>query len=211
MAGTGLYSYYLFVKTNIKHFFMPHLLLSILLLIVTFLLFGLKNLDAQTVAMPLEMLVSLIGIVLLTPVFAPEEKEELTDLMLTKAVSYSAIINIRLLYSMVSLIGVIGAFVVYLRLQHSDVSMLHFLGTCASAVLLGGIGFCAAALLRQVIAGYMAALLFYLLNFVFGKKLGGFYIFQMAQGSYDDKIWQAGVGLLLIVATLYLNTKGKGR
>lgn len=55
----------------LKHNFLPHFALAIAILLLTPVLFGVNDLDAKAAAVPLEVLVALTGIVLLTPVFAP--------------------------------------------------------------------------------------------------------------------------------------------
>ena len=150
------------------------------------------------VALPLELIVSLIGIIMLTPIFAPEENSDLADLMLSKSFSYFKIIGFRVLYSFVMLVVFIGSFTVFLSYQHSDVTMMHFLGTIASAIFLGGLGLCIAAICNHVIVGYMGAMLFYVMNFFSGDQLKGLYLFGMAEGSSYEKYWQALIGIFMI-------------
>ena len=58
-------------KTNLRHNSLLSIVAAVLLCLITPLLIGTANLDRNSAAMPLEMFVSLIGIVLLTPVFQP--------------------------------------------------------------------------------------------------------------------------------------------
>ena len=67
-------------KINIRHNFLPHWGLAVLILILTPVIFGITKLDEASAAMPLEMFVSLIGVILLVPVFLPEQKDEVWGL-----------------------------------------------------------------------------------------------------------------------------------
>jgi len=58
-----------------------------MLVLLTPVLFGTSDLDAQAAAIPLEMFVSLLGIVLLTPVFHPEQNQEIAEIVASKYVS----------------------------------------------------------------------------------------------------------------------------
>ena len=64
-------------KSNLRHNFAPHFLLALVLLLLTPVLFGVANLDRTASAVPLEVFVSLTGIILLTPVFQPEQNPEI--------------------------------------------------------------------------------------------------------------------------------------
>ena len=68
-------------KINLRHNALLSIGVAVLLCLVTPFLIGTANLDRNSAAMPLEMFVSLIGIVLLTPVFQPEQNEEIDDLV----------------------------------------------------------------------------------------------------------------------------------
>ena len=62
-------------KINLRHNALLSIAVAVLLCLVTPFLIGTANLNRNSAAMPLEMFVSLIGIVLLTPVFQPEQNE----------------------------------------------------------------------------------------------------------------------------------------
>ena len=71
---------------------------SCIWLLLTPVLVGTENLDQQGAAVPLEMFVALIGIILLTPVFLPEQNAEIHDLVASKYVSVLRIYLIRTVY-----------------------------------------------------------------------------------------------------------------
>ena len=60
-------------RLDLKRNFLPHLCLALLLVLLTPVLFGLNDLDTQGSAVPLELMMPLTGILLLTPIFLPEQ------------------------------------------------------------------------------------------------------------------------------------------
>lgn len=166
------------------------------------LLIGTANLDRNAAAMPLEMFVSLIGIVLLTPVFQPEQNEEINDLVSSKYFSTEKVYLIRIVYSAVVAILFIVAFTVYMKIRSCDMAPVMVLGTVADAVFLGAMGMLTSALTGNTVIGYMPPLLYYALNIGMGPKLGSFYLFSMAIGNYKAKIWLFAMGVLMIAGSL---------
>ena len=64
------------LKLDLKHNVLRPFFLSVILLALVPLLAGTANLDQNSSAVPLEMFVALLGIVMLTPVFQPEQDRE---------------------------------------------------------------------------------------------------------------------------------------
>ena len=60
-------------KINLKYNIPLHILICVLMLLVSPFLMGVANLGAQDTAKVLEMYAALIGIVLLPPIFMPEQ------------------------------------------------------------------------------------------------------------------------------------------
>lgn len=65
-------------RLDLKRNFLPHLCLALLLVLLTPVLFGLNDLDTQGSAVPLELMMPLTGILLLTPIFLPEQGSRCT-------------------------------------------------------------------------------------------------------------------------------------
>ena len=59
-------------------------MLSVVIILLTPVLFGISNLDTKAAAVPLEMLISTIGIILLVPIFQPEQNNEIEDVVLSQ-------------------------------------------------------------------------------------------------------------------------------
>ena len=90
---------------NLRHNFLPHLLLALVITFLTPIIFGISSLNERESAQPLEMLLSLTGTVLLTPIFMPEQNENIRDLIRSKKIDYLAVCFIRLLYSVFFLLS----------------------------------------------------------------------------------------------------------
>lgn len=163
---------------------------------------GTANLDGKSAALPLEMFVSLIGIVLLTPVFAPEQNEEVHDLVSSKFVDITMVYLIRVIYSIMLTVGMIGLFGAYMESRNCDVSLPLLLGTAADAVFLGAMGMFVSALCKNTVIGYMMPILYYALNIGMGSRMGNFYLFSMTIGEYGAKLWLFLTGMLLTGASL---------
>ena len=176
---------------------------AVLLCLVTPLFIGTANLDRNSAAMPLEMFVSLIGVVLLTPVFQPEQNEEIDDLVSSKYCSTAKVHLIRTVYSAGIVALLICVFTVSMKLQSCDVAPVLSLGTIADALFLGSMGMLTSALTGNTVIGYMPPLLYYALNIGMGPKLGSLYLFSMVTGSYTAKLWLFLAGLLMMAAALF--------
>ena len=68
-------------RLDLKRNFLPHLCLALLLVLLTPVLFGLNDLDTQGSAVPLELMMPLTGILLLTPIFLPEQDPAVRDVV----------------------------------------------------------------------------------------------------------------------------------
>ena len=190
-------------KKNLRHNSLLSIAASVMLCLITPLLIGTANLDLNSAAMPLEMFVSLIGIVLLTPVFQPEQNEEIYDLVSSKYCNIGKVYLIRTLYSVVVVILLICLFTVYMQTQGSDVTIILVFGTVANAIFLGSMGMLTSALTGNTVIGYMPPFLYYALNIGMGPKLGSFYLFSMTVGNFRAKIWLLAAGVLMITVSLF--------
>lgn len=189
-------------KISLKHNALLSVLVAASIILITPVLFGTVNLDRLASAAPLEMFVSLIGIVLLTPVFQPEQNKEIRDLVASKYVSPIPIYAIRTLYAAIIAAVFIGVFGVYMRGQECDVTPLLLIGTAANAIFLGSLGMMTASLTDNTVTGYMTPMVFYALNYGMGSQWGPLYLFSMSQGDFESKQWLLIIGAVLIGASL---------
>lgn len=191
---------------NIKHQSALSILVAAVILVITPILFGTAYLNSIETAVPLEMFVSLIGIVLLPPVFQPEQDDTIRDLVSSKYISTNWVYCIRTVYATILIIIFIGLFSGYLCLRQSDVTVWLFLGTIANALFLGALGIITAALTNNTIIAYMIPLVYYGLNYGAGKKLGNYFLFSMQIPNFIPKLWLGITGGLLICCALIIKT-----
>lgn len=189
-------------KSNLKHNMRLSVAVAVVILFITPILFGTANLDRETSAVPLEMFVSLVGIALFVPVFGPEERREIDDLVSSKYVETGLVCLIRTVTAMVLAAGVVGGFVLYMGMRSCDVTAMLFAGTLADAVFLGGLGMMTSACTENTVLGYMVCLLYYGMNYGAGGKLGHFYLFSMRIAEYEPKAWLFCAGISLIFGAL---------
>lgn len=163
---------------------------------------GTANLDRYASAVPLEMFVSLIGIVMLTPIFAPEQNADIDDLVSSKYVSTVKIYLVRAVYSVIILALFIGLFSVYMGIRNCDITLGLMAGTLSDAIFLGSLGMAASSLCNNTVAAYMIPLVYYAVNYGMGGKLKNYYLFSMTAGEFRPKIWMLVAGILLIAASI---------
>lgn len=187
------------------------ILLAAALLCAVPVIFGIQALDRTASAVPLEMAAALTGILLFTPLFAPEAEEGIRDTVEAKYTPYNAVIAARVtgmaLFELLSL----AVFVLIMDANGCDAGLSMALGTFAQALFLGGLGFLGSSVTKNTAIGYMLPVMYYILNCVGGKTMfGPFYLFSMQTGSFIEKWFLAGAALLLFPAGFLFRRKNAG-
>lgn len=196
-------------KINLKHNACLSIIVSVVIMLLIPIIVGTANLDMYASAVPLEMFVSLIGIVMLPPVFAPEQNADIDDLVSSKYVSTVKIYLIRTVYSIVILALFIGLFCVYMGIRNCDVALGLMTGTLSDAIFLGSLGMITSSVCNNTVIAYMIPLVYYAVNYGMGGKLKNYYLFSMTVGKYEPKIWMLVTGILLITASILLRAVQK--
>ncbi len=186
------------LSVNLRRNFLPHVAIAIVIVLLTPVVFSISSLDTKSAAQPIEMLLSLTGTVLLTPVFLPEQDENIRDLIRSRRTDYTHICIMRVIYSVLTLAVIIAGFVLVMRYFECDVTIRHAAGGFATALLLGSIGFFAVAISGNTPVGYMASLMYYIANIGLKDRLGKLYLFSMSTGSFEEKFWLIAVSAALI-------------
>jgi len=187
-------------KKQVKLTLLINLLLALLILIITPVIFGIRNLDNIASAFVLERFVSLIGIVLLTPIFLPEQNKNIAELVESKYTSHIKIYLIRFIISAIFLFILISGFIFIMIMMSCEFDTLRFiLGTFATAFFLGSVGFLTYAVSDNIVFGYMASLGYYVFNMFNGSKLKNLYLFSLGKNSFTEKYWLLGIGTAFIV------------
>ena len=192
------------LSVNLRHNFLPHLFLALVIVFFTPVIFGISSLNPIESAQPFEKLLSLTGTILLTPVFLPEQNENIRDLIRSKRIDHLAVCFIRLLYSVFFLAVIFGIFTLIMYNSESEITIKHFIGGYASALFLGALGFFSAGISRNFVIGYMVSMIYYISNFAMKDELKNLYLFSMSAGSFHEKYWLIGSSAILFVITFVL-------
>ncbi len=187
-----------------------NLFLAAAYLLMIPLLRGIANLDMVRSAECLEQAVILTGIFLIAPLPAPEQSKAIQEVVCTKRISYWKILLLRFIMSMLFLIMMICLFSAIMVWKNCIFPFVPYVvGTVIGAMALGSFGFAAVIFSNSVIAGYLASVGYFLLNFLGNISDDSiFYLFSMGKGNYSTKVWLLGLSLLVItVAFIYERRK----
>lgn len=173
-------------SVNLKHNFPVNFVLACIAAAAAPALFGISSLSARDAYKPIEFMLPFSGMFLLTPVFYPEQNENIRDLMRSKKTGYLSVCLIRVICSVTALTLISAALTYAMKLSESDAGIQHFFAGFVSALLLGGMGFLFSSVSGSVTAGYMAAAIFYLAGYGMKSKLGAVCIFAMTVSRDGD-------------------------
>lgn len=188
-------------RINLRHNFPVHFGIAAAVAILTPLVFSISALDFTASAQPLEMLLCMAGTALLTPVFLPEQNENIRDVIRSKRVDYLTVCFMRVVYSAVALAAIIGVFTFAMKLCECNVTLVHFGAGFASAFFLGAIGLAFAKFGGSPTVGYMASMIYYLGNFGLKDKLGKFFLFSVSGGERSVNAVLLVGGAVIIAGT----------
>ncbi|WP_049730352.1 hypothetical protein [Dorea sp. D27] len=196
-------------KINLKHNILPHLLVTAAILFLSPLVLGVSNLEAPDTAKVLEMYVALTGIILLTPVFLPEQNKDLRDLVYSKYVKASSVYLVRIVEAVIAMGVFLGIYMWMLDNNNCQMDLIkYFGGTLAEMLFLGGIGILCYGLFDNLVIGYMVPIFYYIVAMGSGDRyLKMLYPFSMARGSYEEKIYLLIAGVVMITAGVALRSR----
>lgn len=196
-------------KVNLKFNLCPHIISAISLCLISPLIMGLKNLDSINTAKILEIYISLLGIILLVPLFMPEQDKDIRDLIKSKKESIVMNYLIRIAEALLFLVIMVLVFLAYLKIGNCTFDFAqYFYGTISTCIFLGGLGVLVYSIVDNIAVGYMVPILYYILCQGSGEKyLGKFYLFSMMQGNYIDKKYLLIAGIVMIVIGIFYRSK----
>lgn len=182
----------------IRRQYAPHLGITLLFCCMSGFFVSFRNLDAMQAAKVMEMYVAFNGILLMTPLFMPEQNREIWLLEQSKAMSMWKLYLIRILEAVILLAVIVTVFIQLLKQGECQFDAgKMWIGAFSEILLIGSIGFCVSGITNQVVLGYMTAVVYFVANIGGGKYLGDFAMFQMMKGEYDF-----AVPMLLLSAAL---------
>ena len=196
-------------KVNLKHNILPHLLVTAAILCLSPLVLGVSNLEAPDTAKVLERYVALTGIILLTPVFLPEQNKDLRDLVNSKYMKAVSVYFIRIVEAVLILAVFLGIYMWMLDGNNCQMDLIKYYGgTIAEMLFLGGLGVLGYGLSDNVVIGYMLPVFYYIVAMGSGDKyLKMFYPFSMEAGSYNEKIYLLVTAAVMITAGVVLRSR----
>ncbi|MBR1823715.1 MAG: hypothetical protein IJ779_05725 [Ruminococcus sp.] len=186
------------VFSDVRRNFLLHYLIALGIILITPMIFGTAQLSEKMAAQPLEIMSSLMGGVLLVPIFSPEQNASIRDVVRSKKTSYRLVCFIRIFCSLVVLVILISALTMYMRYSDSEVTFRLYFGAFASGAALGSLGLLSSAVSDNYIIGYMVGASYFLMNLFLKDKLGRFNLFAMSEGVMDGKGWLVITAALLI-------------
>ena len=131
----------------------------------------------------MEMYVALTGIVLLTPLFMPEQDREIWRLEQSRVFPMWKLYALRIVTALAALAAVVTVFVGILACGNEGLNLWNlWLGGFCEAVFLGSLGYFTSALTNQAVLGYMISILYYAVNVGASDRLGVMGLFQMMRG-----------------------------
>lgn len=167
------------------------------------LIVSFKNLELEQSAQLIDKLYSLIGLVMMIPLFSPDVDKGALAVIYTRRQSYLGILFNRLVIELISVSIILLLFLVRLNSSQSVVSFgSFFFAGLANVLFLGGIGLIFSSLFDQLVLALMVPLLYYVANIGGSKYFGHFYLFSLANQDLVSKSWLALVGMLLIGISL---------
>ena len=176
----------------------PHLLVTLLFCCMSGFFVSFRNLDEQQAAKVMEMYAAFTGILLLTPLFMPEQNREIWLLEKSRATPLWKLYLIRLLEALTVLALVVTVFLWLMKEGNSQFAMGRlWQGSFCEICFLGAVGFFVSGVTNQVVLGYMAAVVYFFVNIGASKYLGKLALFQMMKGEYDFMFPMALAALLL--------------
>lgn len=203
--------YWKIEKMNLKYHIPLHVFVCVLMLCVSPLLMGVENLSAVDTAKVLERYVALIGIIMLVPVFLPEQDMGIRELVYAKYTKSAEVYLIRLFGNIFILAVFLGAYIFMLKSNQCGFpAVKYYLGTFAEMVFFGGIGLFFYGLSDNLVIGYMASIVYYIMAVGSGKKyLKILYPFSMSMESYTEKICLIVTAAGMIAGGIYFRCRRK--
>lgn len=149
----------------ISKFFVIHLgILFCICIIVNFHIDTLRG-DDYKILKEFETYLAILGIVLLVPIFEPEQSEKIRELVRSKPIALWKVYLGRLLISNVILFLTISFFVMKVKINNPEIDeKILFFITIAENLFLGSVGLLGSAISKKSLVGYAMAVVMLILR-----------------------------------------------
>ena len=198
-------------KEHFKNHYAGHFTAGVLFCLFAPVIVGMEALNRSQAGQVLDMYFSLLGIVLLTPLFMPEQNKDIRDLLASKEYPVRNVQLLRLLqaYLILTLLNLLVLF----RMRLGECTFpfgTYFFCAMASCVFLGGLGILAYGITDNLAIAYMIPVFYYICCYGSGEKyMGKFYLFSLMEGKMENKIWLGTAGIVLTAAGQWLRNRKK--
>lgn len=202
------------LSIEIEHFknhYAGHLAAALLFSLLAPVIMGMEALNQYQAGQILDVYFSLLGIVLLTPLFMPEQNKDIRDLLASREYPLRNIQLLRLLQAVV-ILAVLNLLVLFqMKLGECTFPFgTYFCCAMANCVFLGGLGIFAYGITDHLVIAYMIPVFYYICCYGAGQKyLGKFYLFSLMTGDLENKIWLGTAGILLTAAGIVIRNRKK--
>lgn len=188
-------------------------MLSLLLLTFTPIVFSIRNADYIWAARICEQFVVIIGVIILVPLFSPEEEGGIRETVESKYTPQSYVYIIRILTSLLIIVGLITLIVELLILWGGSFNQGALIaGSFATAFFLGALGMFVVSVSGQLMAGYMVPIVYFILDMMTkGKYTKKFFLFSLLKNSFIEKYYLLAAALVLVVMSLLAYIVKKNR
>ena len=193
-------------KVSLKYNLLPPIIISLGLCLIAPFVVGVKNLDQYQTAKVLEFYLVFLGILLLPPVFLPDQDENIRDLIRSKKTPLILIQTVRISEAIAIMAIFILGFLLFLKSGNCEFIYGHyFYGTFATCLFLGGIGVLAYGFIDYIAVAYMIPCLYFVLNYGSSSKyLGRFCLSSMTKGEpIEKKLYLLVGGVIMIVIAMF--------
>jgi len=176
---------------NIKLFLLPAVCSAMFLAAILFIITEPQNCSAVYAARICQEFFAWTGIFLLSPVFMPEQRDNIEESILSKAVPIKAIYLIRLAEALTALVLFAAGVVWILLLLGAEIEFKrYFIHTFATALLLGSLGFAGTRFSGNIGVGYIIAFGFYIIQMFLPdeiiEKAHYIFIFTLRSETYSS-------------------------
>lgn len=202
------------LSIEIEHFknhYAGHLAAALLFSLLAPVIMGMEALNQYQAGQILDVYFSLLGIVLLTPLFMPEQNKDIRDLLASREYPLRNIQLLRLLQAVV-ILAVLNLLVLFqMKLGECTFPFgTYFCCAMANCVFLGGLGIFAYGITDHLVIAYMIPVFYYICCYGAGQKyLGKFYVLSLMTGDLENKIWLGTAGILLTAAGVVIRNRKK--
>ena len=189
------------VCLDVRHNFITHYILSICAVLLTPVIFGLSELSGMLSAQPLEFVSCILGIILLVPIFMPEQNQNIYDTVCSKKTNHEFVCLLRFICAVIMLILLISVLAFYMKCNGSKVTFRLYINTCINGLFIGSLGFFASGISENHVVGYMISASYFIMNLFLRNKFEKFDLFAMTGGHNEFKYMLLITALSLTVAT----------